>query len=87
MDRNLREAAGSVADEVAPRTGAWIETCRPTPAARQRGSPRTALFNIHDCIVLALDIADNQCPFPEEAYELLREALAEMKALLDGKRQ
>lgn len=56
-------------------------------ATRLAPSPRTALFNIHDCIVLALDIADNQCPFPEEACELLREALAEMKALLDGKRQ
>lgn len=43
----------------------------------------TVLFNIHDCIVLALDIADNQCPFPEEACDLLREALADMRALFE----
>lgn len=40
-----------------------------------------AMFNAHDCIVLALDIADNQCPFPEEACDLLREALADMRAV------
>ncbi|MET3354688.1 UNVERIFIED_ORG: hypothetical protein ABID33_002604 [Xanthobacter viscosus] len=55
-------------------------------APRAAAPPRTALFNIHDCIFLALDILDSPSPFPEEACELLREALAEMKALLDGKR-
>ena len=53
---------------------------RATPTAQ----PSLAtLHSIHDCIVLALDIADNRCPFPEEACDLLREALAEMRALLE----
>ena len=53
-------------------------------ATRLAPSPRTALFNIHDCIFLALDILDSPSPFPEEACELLREALTEMKTLLKG---
>lgn len=47
------------------------------------GLPIEPLFEIHDCIALALDIADNQCPFPEEACDLLREALGRIRAFLD----
>lgn len=41
--------------------------------------PLSALHDIHDSIFLALDIADNQCPPPDEAYDVLRD----VNALID----
>lgn len=38
---------------------------------------------IHDNIFLALDIAENKCLFPEEACELMRDALRQTKQLLE----
>lgn len=55
----------------------------PVQAAAEGVPILEAACEIHDNIFLALDIAENKCPFPEEACELMRDALRQTKQLLE----